>query len=84
MRNRKTSIAPLLVCGAVLAQAAIRVDCEAKFLDELDRPEPDQEIFGLKARDLSKHVDEWQRQSLACINAKPELGRCWRFNALKP
>ena len=76
MRIAKTSIALLLVCGAVLAQAAIRVDCEAKFLDELDRlSEPDREIFGLKARDWKpEHVDEWQRQSLACINAKPNWG----------
>ena len=76
MRIAKTSIALLLVCGAVLAQAAIRVDCEAKFLDELDRlSEPDREIFGLKARDWKpEHVDEWQRQSLACINAKPNGG----------
>ena len=76
MRIAKTSIALLLVCGAVLAQAAIRVDCEAKFLDELDRlSEPDREVFGLKARDWKpEHVDEWQRQSLACINAKPNWG----------
>ena len=76
MRIAKTGIALLLVCGAVLAQAAIRVDCEAKFLDELDRlSEPDREIFGLKARDWKpEHVDEWQRQSLACINAKPNWG----------
>ena len=76
MRIAKTSIALLLACGAAMAQAAIRVDCEAQFLDELDRlSEPDREIFGLKARDWKpEHVDEWQRQSLACINAKPNWG----------
>ena len=76
MRIAKTSIALLLACGAAMAQAAIRVDCEAQFLDELDRlSEPDREVFGLKARDWKpEHVDEWQRQSLACINAKPNWG----------
>ena len=76
MRIAKTSIALLLACGAAMAQAAIRVDCEAQFLDELDRlSEPDREVFGLKARDWKpEHVDEWQRQSLACINAKRNWG----------
>ena len=76
MRIAKTGIVLLFACGTAMAQAAIRVDCESKFLDELDRlSEPDREVFGLKARDWKpEHVDEWQRQSLACINGKHNWG----------
>ncbi len=72
MRIARTSIVLLLACGAAIAHATIRVDCESRFLDELDRlSEPDREVFGLKSRDWKpEHVDEWQRQSLACISAK--------------
>lgn len=76
MRIAKAGIALLLACGAAMTQAAIRVDCEAKFLDELDRlSEPDREVFGLKAKEWKpENVDEWQRQSLACISNKRNWG----------
>ncbi|MFM2275677.1 MAG: hypothetical protein RL211_1549 [Pseudomonadota bacterium] len=82
MRIAKTSIVLMLACGAAMAQAAIRVDCSDRFADDLKwkLSEPEKPVFGVKAKDWTvESVREWQRQALACINAKAN----WSEDAMK-
>ena len=82
MKIAITSIALLLACGAAMAQAAIRVDCSDRFTDDLKwkLSEPEKPVFGVKAKDWTvESVREWQRQALACINAKAN----WSEDAMK-
>ena len=74
----------LLLCasGQAMAQGAIRVDCNDRFADELKwkLSDPEKPVFGVKARDWSvESVREWQRQAIACINAKAN----WSEEAMK-
>lgn len=73
----------MLIAGAqAFAQGTIRVDCADRFADDLKwkLTEPDKPVYGVKARDwTAEHVREWQRQSLACVNAKA----AWSEDAMK-
>lgn len=73
----------MLIAGAqAFAQGTIRVDCADRFADDLKwkLTEPDKPVYGVKASDwTAEHVREWQRQSLACINAKA----AWSEDAMK-
>lgn len=75
----------LLLCasGQAMAQGVIRVDwVNDRFADELKwkLSDPEKPVFGVKARDWSvESVREWQRQAIACINAKAN----WSEEAMK-
>lgn len=89
LKSNLRSVRSAVVCSLMLiagsqafAQGTIHVDCADRFADDLKwkLTEPDKPVYGVKARDwTAEHVREWQRQSLACVNAKA----AWSEDAMK-